>query len=118
MKNQIEGLDRVLAFVERYRDMAITSTGAKVLNFSGGLYNVKSSTPDPNPSTAPYAVLYHTQHGWAFRDLAEQQASNLKSDFLHGLAGAQHGDYVLFERSGDSLPLHCIREINLPSAAP
>lgn len=220
MKKQIEGLDRVLAFVERHRDMAITSTGATVVNFSGGLYNVKGSTPDPKrvpgheneawkqllisygidancyvtnpnaggshpdfsvgghmtmnsdgsvgkdklcylmplcswhnstskdgmlfahtntkmlqlsgymlgelaatfmlrtPSAAPYAVLYHTEHGWAFRDLAEEQASNLKSDFLHGLAGAQDGDYVLFERSRDNVPLHYIREVNLPSAAP
>jgi len=71
-----------------------------------------------NPSTAPYAVLYHTGDGWTFRDLANEQANNLRSDFLHGLAGAQDGDYVLFERSRDSLPLHYIRGINLPGAAP
>jgi len=48
----------------------------------------------------------------------EVQASNLKSGFLHGFAGAQDDDYALFERIRDSVPLHYVREVNLPCATP
>lgn len=81
MKKQIEGLDRVLAFVERYRDMAITSTGAKVVNFSGGLYNVKGSTPDPK------RVPGQENEAWKQLLISYGIDANcyVTSDFLHGL---------------------------------
>jgi hypothetical protein len=37
----------VLDFVERYNKIGVESTGAQVVNFSGGLYNVDGSTYDP-----------------------------------------------------------------------
>jgi hypothetical protein len=43
----IPGIKRVLDFVKRSTGLNLYSTGSKVINFSGDLYNVTGSTKDP-----------------------------------------------------------------------
>ena len=39
--------DEIIAFIERYHGIGLLSTGAKLVDYGGELYNVKGSTEDP-----------------------------------------------------------------------
>lgn len=47
MTSEIPGMQSVLEMIEGFSVNGIESTGATVVNFSGGLYNVTGSTKDP-----------------------------------------------------------------------
>jgi hypothetical protein len=53
-----EDLSAVLDFVKRTEAIGILSTGAKVVDYKGGLYNVSGSTHDPK------AVNEHRGRAW------------------------------------------------------
>lgn len=58
MSALIEDLPAVLDFVKRTEAIGILSTGAKVVDYTGGLYNVSGSTHDPK------AVKEHRGRAW------------------------------------------------------
>lgn len=53
-----EQLELVRSFIRRYGGAQITSTGARLVNYSGVLYNVSGSTPDPK------AIREHKGVSW------------------------------------------------------
>jgi len=47
MTTENSEMKKVLDFIKRYKDIGVESTGAEVVYFSDGLYNVDGSTHDP-----------------------------------------------------------------------
>lgn len=68
------------------------------------------------PSKMPYAILYLSDSGWKHQDLSEDEAKNIKADFIPRIGGGKEANYVLFERVHGADTLHYIRDVNLPGA--
>lgn len=68
------------------------------------------------PSKMPYAVLYHSEEGWQYQDISEDEAKNIKADFIPKIKSGKEAHYVLFERVHGADTLHYIRDVNLPGA--
>ncbi|QKG72235.1 hypothetical protein [Erythrobacter mangrovi] len=85
-KERVDAVASLKAFADRHSGLQIESTGATVVTYSGVLFNVKGSTPDPKIGGLTWKALLerYSVDGWCYADTPPAPGGSSHPDFSVG----------------------------------